>query len=187
MQSFDWTVRFRALYDKAVAAYNAGQRNASAFFDPEETRFLESIGARPMELYDFAEDAPGLDRDTALLIASARRDYFMTVQHSKPSGKRLTMADFPAKDAELNGIPWLPRLILKAQCRLRGEMPEDMMYGCAGDRRFFKQHDLHPADFLRFMWAADGNEEKVLRFLRGLPVGANGPSTQGQRPDHTVA
>jgi hypothetical protein len=76
------------------------------------------------------------------------------------------MADYPAKDAPLDGIPWLPRLILKAQTRLRGEMPLEMMYGCAGDRRFFKQHGIHPADFLRFVWSVDGDEAKVLAYVR---------------------
>ncbi len=77
------------------------------------------------------------------------------------------MAALPAKDAELEGIPWLPRLIDKAEAKLRGEMPADLMYDCGGDRQFFKKHDRHPADFLRVTWAAKGDARKILRYVRG--------------------
>jgi hypothetical protein len=40
------------------------------------------------------------------------------------------------------------------------------MYGCAGDRRFLKEHDIHPADFLRAVWASSGDNTKVLAFVR---------------------
>ena len=119
MQAYDWTARFRTLYDKALEKYTAGQRAPAAFFSTEEQSFLQSIGARPVELFDFAEDAGGLDRETALLIAAARRDYFLVMQHGAPSDRRIAISDFPPKDAELSGIPWLPRLILKAKSRLR--------------------------------------------------------------------
>jgi len=167
MQTSDWTVRFKALYEKARARYDAGHRDAATLFNPGECAFLETIGARPIELYDFAEDAGGIDWETALLIAAARRDYFWLAQKNAPSPKRFAMSDFPPKDAELQGIPWLPRLILKAGRRLRGEMPDDMMYCCAGDRRFFKQYGIHPADFLRFVWAVDGNESRILEYVKG--------------------
>ena len=36
------------------------------------------------------------------------------------------------------------------------------MYGCGGDRRFFQEHGLHPADFLRHVWTLNGDEEKIL-------------------------
>ena len=166
MQSYDWTVQFKSLYDKAVARYHAGHRDPETLFTADERRILDAIGARPMELIDFAEDASGLPWETALLIVSARRDYFRVVQHGVPSARRLTMSDYPAKDAELEGIAWLPRLILKATSRLRGEMPEEMMYCCGGDRRFFKQYDIHPADFLRFVWSADGDAAKVLAYIK---------------------
>ena len=77
------------------------------------------------------------------------------------------MEKLPAKDAQLAGIPWLPRLIEKAKGRLRGELPNELMYCCGGDRRFFRTHDLHPADFLRYVWAAKGNEQKIIAYVKG--------------------
>ncbi|MEI6351963.1 MAG: hypothetical protein WCP06_12755 [Verrucomicrobiota bacterium] len=167
MKTYDWTSRLKELYQKALLQYRAGNRMPDTFFTPEETEFLAEIGAHPMELYDYAEDAEALDWETALLIVSVRRDYYLHFLHRAPSGPRLTMGQFPAKDAELDGIPWLPRLILKAKSRLRGEMPLDMMYCCGGDRRFFKQHDIHPADFLRFVWASNGDDARLLEYVRG--------------------
>ena len=167
MKFYRWTSPLKSLHEKAVQLYRAGNRDANAYFSPEEVQFLTSIGAKASELYDYAEDADSLDWETALLIVAARRDYFFHIQGGKLSTRQLGMNEFPAKDAELDGIPWLPRLILKAQARLKGEMPADLMYCCGGDRHFFQKHDIHPADFLRIVWAAKGDDSKVLDYARG--------------------
>ena len=83
------------------------------------------------------------------------------------SEKRVKVENLPPKDAKLKGIVWLPRVIAKAQARLRGELPDEIMYGCGGDRKFFRTHDVHPADFMRAVWAAKGNEEKILAYVKG--------------------
>src|SRR5215210_1382035 len=163
----DWPNRFKQIYDRALERYRAGNRDAQSYFTSEEASFLASIGARPMEVYDFAEDEEDLPWETALLITSARRDYFLSILHGRASDRRLKVEEFPAKDAELDGIPWLPRLILKAKARLRGELPDELMYCCGGDRKFFRDHDIHPADFLRLTWAVDGDERKLLAYVRG--------------------
>ena len=166
MKSYDWAARVKALYLQALERYRAGHRDPQTLLDAEARQTLAEIGASPMELYDYAEDANGLDWETALLLLAARRDYFLVIQRGIPSDHRINMAELPAKDAELEGVPWLPRLIQKAQGRLRGELPNELMYGCAGDRRFFSQHDIHPADFLREVWAAGGDEQKILAYVR---------------------
>ncbi|MGZ5003646.1 MAG: DUF5069 domain-containing protein, partial [Chthoniobacterales bacterium] len=137
---------------------------------PREVGVLRSFGAKPMELFDYAEDSSDLDPETALLITAVRRDYFLTEQKGKWSEKEILMEKLPAKDAQLAGIVWLPRLIEKAKARLRGELPNELMYCCGGDRRFFRTHDLHPADFLRYVWAAKGNEEKILAYVKGKAI-----------------
>ena len=63
---------------------------------------------------------------------------------------------------------WLPRLIFKARLKLRGEMDPEIMYGCGGDRQFFVKYDIHPADFLRAVWASGGDQAKVLAFVDHL-------------------
>ncbi|MEI6561280.1 MAG: DUF5069 domain-containing protein [Verrucomicrobiota bacterium] len=166
MKSYDWASRVKVLYLHALERYQAGHRDPQTLFDAEGQQELADIGAKPMELFDYAEDAAALDWETALLILAARRDYFLVIQKGVPSAHRISMAELPAKDAELEGIPWLPRLIEKAKARLRGEMPDELMYGCGGDRRFFSQHDIHPADFLREVWATGGDEQKILAYVR---------------------
>jgi hypothetical protein len=66
----------------------------------------------------------------------------------------------------MEGIPWLPRIIAKAEAKLRGEMDPDTMFGCGGDRAFCSKHHIHPADFLRVVWAARGDRNRVLQFVK---------------------
>jgi len=166
MKSYDWASRVKALYLQALERYRAGQRDPQTLLDAEGQQTLAEIGASAMEFFDFAEDASALDWETALLILAVRRDYFLVIQKGVPSSHRISMAELPSKDAELEGIPWLPRLIEKAKARLRGEMPNELMYCCGGDRRFFSQHDIHPADFLREVWASGGDEQKILAYVQ---------------------
>ncbi len=70
------------------------------------------------------------------------------------------------KSAQLGGIEWLPRIIEKAQAKLRGEMPPELMYGCGGDRAFLREHGIHAADFLREVWAAGNDTGRILDFVR---------------------
>ena len=135
-------------------------------FTPREVGVLRAFGAKPMELYDYAEDSSDLDWETALLITATRRDYFLVEQGGKWSEKTIKVDDLPAKTDELEGIPWLPRIIQKAEARLRGEMPAELMYCCGGDRKFFRTHDIHPADFLRFVWSAKGKQEKIVAYVK---------------------
>ena len=166
MGHYDWTQTFHQLWDKAVAAYAAGNRQPATYFNPDETGFLASIGCSAQEMYDFAEDAPELSYDLALLINAARRDFFLVVQHGQPSGRVIPVSDFPPKDAEVAGFAWLPRLILKARCKLRGELPAELMYGCGGDRRFLKKVNIDPSDFLRVVWAAREDDHKIIEYVK---------------------
>ena len=165
--NYAWHQRFRELYDKALVKYRNENRDVKNFFTPREVGVLRAFGAKPMELYDYAEDSSELDPETALLIVAARRDYFVVEQKGVWSEKTINVDSLPAKEAELDGIAWLPRVIEKAKARLRGELPNELMYGCRGDRRFFRAQDVHPADFLRFVWSAKGNAEKISAYVRG--------------------
>jgi len=169
MGHFDWTVEFQRIYQQTVAAYRAGERKVETVFKPDEVKFLAAHGQTPQEIFDFVEDAVNdgsPDYGTALLIAAARRDYFLVVQQGKPSGKRRSDDDFPKKSDSIAGIPWLPRIIEKARARLRGELPPDLMYGCGGDRKFLRSYDLPPADFLRFVWSAGEETGKIVDYIK---------------------
>jgi hypothetical protein len=169
MHHYDFPQKFRALYDKAVSLYGKGQRGADTFFSPEEQAFLTANGITAQHLYDYAEDhnnysgEPGYD--LALGIELIRRDYFLNVQGGKPSAATLDETTLPAKSEAARGIEWLPRIIPKAKAKLRGELPPSLMYGCGGDRRFFKAHDILPAEFLNLIWRHLDNDAAVIDWV----------------------
>lgn len=164
MNPHDWTTTVKHLYDTARERYASGVRGARNLFNEEECAALALIGARPIELYDYVEDAWAVSWETALLVMAVRRDYFLTIQKGVLASE--VWNDPPGRSDELEGISWLPRLIYKAEARLRGVLHESLMYGCGGDRAFFKEHDLHPADFLRVVWAAKGDHQWIVQFVK---------------------
>ena len=169
MEPTTWTTELRALYDKAVSLYRDGNRDLSSYFSPEEAASLASIGLKPINVYDYAEDIVKYNEpswDTFLLVASARRDFFLYEQHGVSSAAEIEESDLPPKPAEIEGIPWLPRIIRKARCFLEGGLCHDIMYGCGGDRGFVAKHHIHLADFLRVVWAARGDDKKIVAFVK---------------------
>ncbi len=169
MEKRTWTQTLRKLYEKANTRYAAGDHELGGYFDSDEIGFLNSVGLKPIHLYDYAEDFQKHgepDWETALLIMAARRDYFLYEMHGQLANSERTSESLPPKTEEMEGIVWLPRLIAKARSFLEGALAQEVMYGCGGDRRFFKEHDVHPADFLRAVWGARGDDAKVLAFVR---------------------
>ncbi len=169
--SYTWATQFRALFGRCIDKYKNGSSDLAAWFAADDLKFLQSIGCKPRELFDFVEDhvrAAGEEpsAETALLVAAARRDYFLVEQKGVASTNTVHPSALPAKTAEMAGIPWLPRIIAKANAKLRGEMDPDTMFGCSGDCAFLSQHGIHPADFLRVVWAARGDSGKVLSFVK---------------------
>ncbi len=169
MQNIDWAEDFKKLYDHAVSVYRAGERNPAAYFSSQQTALLAAIGCSPQEVFDFVEDGcqggePAFE--TVLLVTAVRRDYLQVEQAGRPSGKVVDSDRLPAKSAELGGIPWLPRIIQKAEAKLRGEMPPELMYLCGGDRQFLRRLNIHPADFLRLVWSVKGDPQKVLAYVK---------------------
>jgi len=169
MSHYTFAQTFRTLYDKAVALYASGQRGADTYFSADESAWLASNGLTAQNLYDYAEDhnnyggEPGYD--IALGIEYIRRDYFLNVQHGKSSGVIANPDTWPGKSETVNGIEWLPRIMPKARAKLRGELPSSLMYGCGGDRKFFKAHDIHPAEFLNLIWRLDGNGAAIIDWV----------------------
>jgi Domain of unknown function (DUF5069) len=163
MNHYGWTTEYRRLWEKSVAAYASGGRDRDAYLNDGDRAFLASIGALAQELYDLAEDWCGggePDFGTALLMAEVRREVVLrglTVE--LPAGDNI-----PPRSAALGGIEWLPRIIAKARLRLVGRLPDAFMYCCGGDRSFLREHDLHPADFLRLVLRAGSDAEILARF-----------------------
>lgn len=172
MDNLSWTKTLRSIYDKALSLYQLGHRDSEKFFTPGEKQFLASVGLKPIHVFDFVEDFAGEgvpDWETFLLIAAARRDYFLYAQKGQFNEREMDSSELPPRREELGGIEWLPRIIMKARCFLEGGLCHDIMYCCGGDRNFLRTHNIHPADFLREVWASHGDNQKVLDFVRAAP------------------
>lgn len=168
MKNYAFHKELKTVYDKAVETYAKGGRNANTFFNGSEIEFLKSIGATPIEIYDFAEDLHEWgypDWETVLLIQSVRRDYFLLEQKGKYFPDFIDEASLPEKDAEARGMAWLSRIIPKAKAKLKGELPPSLMYCCGGDRDFLKKHDIHPAEFLRVVWMHLDDDEAIIDWV----------------------
>src|SRR3954468_12400576 len=169
MKHFDFPQRFRAIYDRAVSLYAQGKRGADTFFTSEEKSFLAANGITPQHLYDYAEDHNGYNGEPgfehALTIELVRRDYFLNVQNGRASTTLLDEAKLPAKADAVRGISWLPRILPKARAKLRGELPPSLMYCCGGDRKFLKQHDILPSEFLALIWRTDQDEGAIVDWV----------------------
>ena len=166
-----WNETFESLFNRCLQLYVGGNRNFESYYSEEDLAFLGSIGYKPREFFDFVEDyGDGADPlpSTAMLIAAVRRDYFIVVQEGVFSDEVLTSSSAPGRGESLGGMSYLPRIIAKAEAKLRGELDSNLMYCCGGDRGFLRQHgDLHPADFLRRVWAADGDHQQIVDWIKG--------------------
>ncbi|MGC9451440.1 MAG: DUF5069 domain-containing protein [Oceanipulchritudo sp.] len=168
MKHYDYQETLKKIWAKAVDLYEAGNREAGTYFDSDERAFLSSIGHTAQEVYDFAEDrvtGGEPDCETFLLIAAQRRHFYLNVMHGRSGDKVVDTGDLPPKSDQVRGIEWLPRIIPKARAKLRGEMSDDLMFCCGGDRKFFKTHDIHPAEFLAFVIDHFEDDEAIIDFV----------------------
>jgi hypothetical protein len=165
MANVSWEEQFKAVYDRGVVAWNEGRRSPQTMFSTEDARFLEGIGCSAQELFDFVDDLQRYgepDYETVLAIQTVCRDHFLNVMKGRRSGRTALMSDLPAKAEAVDGIPWLPRLIMKARLKLRCEMPSDLMFGCGGDRAFFGQVTLTPAAFLELVRGSGSDDRRII-------------------------
>ena len=165
-----WNDYFTALFDSCCATYRSGVRELGKFYSGEDLAFLATIGYQPREFFDFVEDYcdDGVpSAATALLVAAVRRDYFLTFQKGITGTKILNIDELPTFGHELDGIPYLPRILAKARAKLRGELDPDIMFCCGGDRKFLATHgSIPPADFLRRVWAAGDDDHKLAAWVK---------------------
>ncbi len=168
MNYYESVRNLRRFWEKAVKLYQSGQRGSASFFTAPEVEQLAALAHTPQEVYDFAEDFCNGGEPTLedfIAIATARLDYFNVVQNRVHSKNVIDMDKLPSKSESLNGIVWLPRILPKARAKLRGEMPLELMYGCGGDRRFFKENNIHPAEFLRHVWSKMDDDQAIAAWV----------------------
>ena len=164
-----WNEQFMELFDRCVERYRGGDADFAHYYGEDDLHFLREIGYKPRELFDFVEDFVDEEAptpSTALLIAAVRRDYLQVVQGGILSEIEITRDELPTFGDTLGDIAYLPRILTKARAKLRGELDPDLMYGCGGDRKFLRENSIHTADFLRHVWAAGDDDEKVVNLVR---------------------
>ncbi|MEM1440797.1 MAG: DUF5069 domain-containing protein [Verrucomicrobiota bacterium] len=169
MNTYQWDSQFAELFERCLEKYRGGDENFEGYYSEADLEFLESIGYKTREFFDFVEDfgdggEPTLS--TAILVASARRDYFIWEMNREAGSRVIQPSDLPSKSEEIDGFVWLPRIIMKAVGKLRGELDPDIMYCCGGDRNFLRTHNIAPADFLRAVWSTGGEAEEMANFVR---------------------
>ncbi len=168
--SMEWDDEFMAMFAEMVARFHTRDANSGErFVLPHEQEMLASIGYTPQEIYGYVEDYARLGDptpSTVLLIAAARRSFFLTVQRGIAGSTQLRETDLPREDETLQDIGYLPRIIRKAESKLYGTLPPGVMYYCAKDRAFLRSHGgIHPADFLYVVWGAHGDRQKVVSYV----------------------
>ena len=165
-----WHDQFLKLFRTCVEKYRGGNDDFHSYYEPDDITFLASIGYKPRELFDFVEDLVDEDvpsESTTLLVAGVRRDYFLVEQQGILSEKEITTDDLPTFGDTLDGEAYLPRILTKARAKLKGELNPDIMFGCGGDRKFLRDHgDIHPADFLRNVWASGDDDTQIVEYVR---------------------
>lgn len=176
MNHYDYLKTLETLWKKGVERYQSGIRGASEIFDQTDQAFLSANGVTRQEIYDFCEDfVSGGEPDFATFVAvtDVRRHYFFEMLHATPAEQTVDPASYPPKDAEIDGIVWLPRIIEKAKAKLRGQLDDDTMYGCGGDRRFFREHDFHPAQFLRVVETYENDDAAIINWVKSHSAAIN--------------
>ncbi|MDG1889941.1 MAG: DUF5069 domain-containing protein [Verrucomicrobiota bacterium] len=169
MEESNWKSRFRELFESSRQRFKSGHHSVELLFGDDEINFLSSIGCQAQELFDFVEDHVRYgepDAEMALMVAAVRERYLREVQHGVCSKKVAHASLLPPKPQAMEGIPWLPRLIAKARAKLRGELDQSTMYGCAGDRPFLASYDMDLVQFLELVWNAGEDDRAILNALR---------------------
>ena len=130
--SNSWKTQFRELFDAGAQRRKEGCNEPGAMFESAELDFLESIGCSAQEMFDFCDDYVGWDDviyEHVEALQAVRYEYFVQELGSQSASYCMEMSEFPPKDADVEGIAWLPRLIVKARAKLAGQLPADLMYG----------------------------------------------------------
>lgn len=164
----EWNDRYMTLFREAAERFLTNPHaGTERFFLPDETEFLSSIGMRAEEMHHHIADYCTLGApspSTSLLVAAQRRSFFLTTQRGiSGNAAEVKASTLPAETEEFQEIPYLPRLIRKAEATLFGTLDKALMFPDAKDRDFLTTHGgIHPADFLLLVCSARGDRQKIV-------------------------
>lgn len=166
-----WNEAFAELFREAVARYYAGCQRVETLFTEGECEFLSQIGCAPHVLFNWVQlysKSGSPSPTTCLLLVAVRRDFMKQEQEGAPySGPTVLDRQLPAFRVEFSGMPYLPRIIAKAQAYLLGAMGKDLVYPCENDQKFLREHgDIDCVDFLKLVWLTKADSSKIYDFVR---------------------
>ena len=156
------------LHREAASHYKAGCRNPQVILSPENLAELKSLGLNAQFLYDCVDDLARYGEpllETFVALAQIRNNYFTDVLKGRHADSEIPESSLPPKTAEFEGVAWLPRIIEKARCFLAGSLCADIMYGCAGDRKFLATYEATLLGFLETVRDTQGDPHAALRYL----------------------
>jgi hypothetical protein len=165
--------KISSLHSAALSLYRAGCREPEKILEGEGAIFFQSQGLSLQFLYDCVDDLEGYgepDLATFLELCRIRADHFQNTLAGRPAVRRVEECELPPKNAQWDGVAWLPRIIRKAQCFLAGCLCPEIMYGCAGDRAFLQAFGATLPGFLEVVRDSEGDPATALRHLRGAPA-----------------
>ena len=166
--TYSFHTELTRIWQNAVDLYRDGHTTAGIFPIEKELPVLKSWGLSKIDIFDYAEDwclFQEPDFLTFVLVHYERWNYFTEVQKGELSIKQLDPSTLPEKSKHAGGVVWLPRILPKARAKLRGELPDEVMYGCGGDRQFFKSNNIHPAEFLRVVRNWGDNDQGIIDWV----------------------
>jgi hypothetical protein len=165
-QNYPWEAEFKALYERTKSQIAKGEKNLDRLFNEGDCAFLQSIGSKPIEMFDSADDATRYGEpsyEDVLEIHRMRYDYFTRVQKGVAISPVEHLRD---KSDVLGGIPWLPRAIDKVRAKLAGRLVDNYYYPCSGDRKFLKQIKMAAPDFFRIVRDSSSDEEVLQKIKK---------------------
>jgi len=157
------------LHSEACENYRRGERATSRIVSEAGVQALADMGIREQVIFDFVEDFVRYgepSHEDFLSVVAIRQAHFVETLGGRWPGAVVSESALPLRADEWEGIPWLPRIARKAACFLDGSLSSDVMFGCGGDRRFLKEHDLALAEFLAAVNDAKGDDAAILRRVR---------------------
>lgn len=164
----EWNDRYMTLFREAAERFLTNPHTGTdRFFLPDEIDFLGSVGMRAEDMHHHIADYCTLGApspSTSLLVAAQRRSFFLTTQRGiSGNAAEVKAASLPAETEEFQEIPYLPRIIRKAEATLFGTLDKALFFPDAQDRDFLSAHgNIHPADFLALVSAARGDRQKIV-------------------------
>lgn len=159
-----------AIHQEASRLYDSGERSPDRILSPESAVWISRHGLSLQFVFDCVDDLarygePSVEDFIALALQRAAFHAALPPGAAVPA--ILTEPELPPKAEVFDGIPWLPRIVRKAQAFLEGNLCDEIMYGCAGDRAFLKKHGLTLPGFLVLSRQESFDLASIRRSLRG--------------------